>query len=148
MAKPRAEIDPAQVYGAAPHERILAFKAGVPARHIDVLSARMKITKECLIDTLRLSRATVNRKVRSEDALSQDESERVLGLESLIGQVQSMVEESGRPADFDAATWIARWLYQPLPALAGDTPASFMDSIEGQKMVANLLAMTQSGAYA
>jgi uncharacterized protein (DUF2384 family) len=102
----------------------------------------------CLIYTLRLSRATVNRKVRSEGTLSQDESERVLGMASLIGQVQTMVEESGQMEGFNAAEWLAHWLFQPLPALGGNTPASFMDSIEGQKMVSNLLAMTQSGAYA
>ncbi|MES2351198.1 MAG: antitoxin Xre-like helix-turn-helix domain-containing protein [Pseudomonadota bacterium] len=141
-------LDPAGVYRSAPHERITALKAGVPARHIDALASRMKITKESLIDTLRLSRATVNRKARSEGALSQDESERVLGMECLIGQVHAMVEESGELEGFDAAKWLGRWLFQPLPALGGKTSASFMDSIEGQKVISNLLAMTQSGAYA
>ena len=140
--------DPTGFYRSAPSERISALKAGVPARHIDALSSRMHITKEALIDTLRLSRATVNRKARSGGVLSQDESERVLGMECLIGQVHAMVEESGQLTGFDAAVWLAGWLFQPLPALGGKTPASYLDSIEGQKLVSNLLAMTQSGAYA
>jgi putative toxin-antitoxin system antitoxin component (TIGR02293 family) len=140
--------DSARIFTAAPSERIRVFKAGVPARHIDTLSSKLKITKEALIDTLRLSRATVSRKARHEESLTQDESERVLGLESLIGQVQVMVEQSGDGTPFDCAAWLSHWLYEPLPALGGELPANYMDSIEGQKLVANLLAMTQSGAYA
>jgi hypothetical protein len=58
-----------------------------------------------------------------------------------------MVEESGDPAGFDAAHWVADWLAKPLPALGGATPASYMDTFEGQKLVAELLSMSQSGAY-
>ena len=36
----------------------------------------------------------------------------------------------------------------PSPALGGDKPADYMDTIEGQRIVSNLLAMMQSGAYA
>jgi putative toxin-antitoxin system antitoxin component (TIGR02293 family) len=135
------------IFLAQPQERILAIKQGVPASHVGALAARMAIPKEQLIDTLRLSRATVDRKARSEEPLSQDESERVLGIEYLIGQVENMVIESGNPEGFDAAKWISGWLNSPLPALNNQTPASYMDTIEGQKMVSNLLATVQSGAY-
>jgi hypothetical protein len=39
-------------------------------------------------------------------------------------------------------------LAAPLAALGGETPGSFMDTMEGQKYVGNLLEMAQSGAYA
>jgi uncharacterized protein (DUF2384 family) len=136
-------FDPTRVYRFAPHDRIVAVKTGVPARHIDALAARMKISREKLTGMLRLSR-----KAPLEELLSQDESERVLGMEYLIGQVQTMVEESGEPDGFDSAAWLGQWMFKQVPALGGKTPASFMDSIEGQKMISNLLAMSQSGAYA
>lgn len=85
---------------------------------------------------------------KKETVLSRDESERVLGIASLIGKVQTMVDESGEPTGFDAALWVAAWLARPLPALGGATPASYMDTFEGQKLVAELLSMSQSGAYA
>lgn len=138
----------AQVYRLPPHQRIALIKGGVPAHHVDKLAQRMSIPKELLINTLRLSRATVNRKARAREALAQDESERVLGVEYLIGQVENMVAESGDPAGFDAAAWLSAWLHSPLPALDCKTPASYMDTIEGQKMVSGLLATAQSGAYA
>lgn len=136
------------VFLAHPLERIEVIKHGVPAGHVDVLAERMDIAKDKLFDTLRLSRATVNRKVRDNQPLSQDESERVLGIESLIGQVEIMVKESGNPEGFDAAKWVSNWLHAPLPALRGETPASYMDTVEGQKLISNLLATAQSGAYA
>ncbi|PWF46153.1 DUF2384 domain-containing protein [Massilia glaciei] len=106
------------------------------------------MSKENLLSSLGLSRATISRKEKDATVLSKDESERVLGVEMLIGMVQAMVEQSGHPTGFDAARWVADWLSKPLPALAGATPASYMDTFEGQKLVAELLSMSQSGAYA
>lgn len=137
-----------QVFLSPPSERINTIKRGVPAEHVNVLAERMDIAKDALIDTLGLARATVNRKARDNKPLSQDESERVLGIEYLIGQVENMIKESGDPQGFDAAKWVSHWLTSPLPALGGQAPASYMDTIEGQKLVSNLLATAQSGAYA
>ena len=80
--------------------------------------------------------------------LSKNEPERTPGVETLIAIVQTMVEQSGGGTGFDAASWVMQWLGKPLPALAGETPASYMTTLEGQKIVAELLSMTQSGAYA
>lgn len=127
-------------------EKINVIRSGVPAQRVGELSSVMNIPKEALMDSLGLPRATVNRKVLREQSLSPDESERVMGMHALIGQVQSMINTDSAP-DFHAAKWLANWLAAPLPALGGATPASFMDTVEGQKYVANLLEMTQSGAY-
>jgi putative toxin-antitoxin system antitoxin component (TIGR02293 family) len=137
-----------RVFLAAPHDRIATIKRGIPAAHIGVLAVRMAMPKEFLIDTLRLSRATLSRRVREKKPLSQDESERVLGVDYLIGQVENMVAESGTPAGFDAAKWVSAWLNTPLPALENKKPSVYMDTVEGQKLVSNILAMAQSGAYA
>ena len=135
-------------HGGDPHERIALIRQGIPAATIGRLSARMGMSKELLLSSLGLSRATISRKEKDAGLLSKDESERVLGIETLIGSVQALVERSGDPASFDAARWLSEWLSKPLPALAGATPASYMDTFEGQKMVGALLAMSESGAYA
>lgn len=128
-------------------DKIHAIRSGVPARRVGELSSAMNMPKETLMDSLGLSRATINRKVQRELALSPEESERVMGMQALIGQVQAMIDTKSAP-DFNAAKWLANWLTAPLPALSGATPASFLDTVEGQKYVGNLLEMTQSGAYA
>lgn len=137
-----------QIYRSDPQARIAVIRRGIPASTISNLSARMGMSKENLLSSLGLSHSTISRKERDATVLSKDESERVLGVESLIGMVQAMVEQSGDPAGFDAARWLSGWLTNPLPALAGETPASYMDTFEGQKLVAELLSMSQSGAYA
>lgn len=128
--------------------KIEMIRDRVPAGRVGQLAARMNTSKEFLIMSLGLSRATISRKERNQAKLSRDESERVLGVEHLIGMVQTMVEQSGNPEGFDAPRWLSGWLANPLPALGGKTPASYMDTFEGQRLVADLLAMSQSGAYA
>lgn len=79
--------------------------------------------------------------------MSADEGSRSLGITSLIAQVQTMIEESGNPEGFDAATWVDRWLDKPLPALGGQKPAELMDTPDGRALVRNIVARMQSGAY-
>lgn len=141
-------FDSRQFFRVDPQARIAVIRQGIPAAIVGELSTTMGLSKERLLGSLGLSRANISRKERAETTLSSDESERVLGIASLIGKVQKMVEESGDPTGFDAARWVADWLTKPLPALGGATPASYMDTFEGQKLVAELLAMAQSGAYA
>jgi hypothetical protein len=74
----------------------------------------------------------------------------LLGIESLVRQVQTMVEEGGHDeaAGFDAARWLGYWIRQPMPALGGRLPASYLHTLEGQKLVGKILAMATSGSYA
>jgi putative toxin-antitoxin system antitoxin component (TIGR02293 family) len=148
-AQPGATIDDSnQLYRIDAQARIAVIRQGIPASTISALSASMGMSKESLLSSLGLSRATISRKEKDATVLSKDESERVLGIFMLIGMVQTMVEQSGDPNGFDAARWVSNWLTKPLPALGGATPASYMDTFEGQKLVADLLSMSQSGAYA
>jgi putative toxin-antitoxin system antitoxin component (TIGR02293 family) len=142
IASPRA------VYGASRTERVQFIRMGVPAAYLDQIAGKMAIPKELLYKTLRLPRSTVDRKLRANDNLSPEHSERVIGLERLIGQLEAMMAESGDGSPFDAHVWIGDWLESPLPALGGAKPADYMDTMEGQEMVSSLLAQAQSGAYA
>ena len=55
-------------------------------------------------------RVMANRKVKDDQLLGQDESERALGIARLVGQVETVVSESGVVQGFDAARWTAEWL--------------------------------------
>jgi putative toxin-antitoxin system antitoxin component (TIGR02293 family) len=129
-------------------ERVELVKEGVPADLLVLISEDMAITRDKLYATIGLARATVNRKLREQQVLSQDESERVLGIARLVGQVDAMVKESGNPKGFDAAKWVAAWLDRPQPALGGKRPAELMDTSDGRSIVSDLIARMQSGAYA
>ena len=143
-----SHMDFVTAYRADPMEQVRLVKQGMPARLVEPMARRVSMSKERLAGTLGLARATVDRKARENKPLSPDESSRLLGMARLIGQVQAMVEESGRPEGFDAATWLSHWLERPLPALDGRPPAELMDTAEGQRLVAALVSRMQSGAYA
>jgi putative toxin-antitoxin system antitoxin component (TIGR02293 family) len=132
------------VYKAEPFERIGLIKAGIRA------SDGKKILKDLELTTVgvNLPRSTVDKKAKSDQTLSQLASERLVGLAKLVGQVQTMVHESGDATGFNATAWTSRWLNTPLPALAGRKPLELMDTMEGQSLVADTLARIQSGAFA
>lgn len=143
-----ALTDFSDMYKSTPDVRVRVIRRGVRAVEVKDMVRMMATPQDKIFKILKLSIATVNRKANLDEELSPQDSERVVGMSNLIGQVQTMVEQSGEPKDFDAAKWVAHWLEKPIPALAGECPASYMDTMEGQKLVSNLLAMMQSGAYA
>ena len=124
------------------------IRAGVPPGDFKEMVKRMDASQERVVKFLGVSTATINRKSARNENLSRDESAKVIGLASLIGQVQTMVDCSGDPAGFDAAKWVSNWLEQPIPALGGRKPADLMDTPPGQEIISNLVAMMETGAYA
>jgi putative toxin-antitoxin system antitoxin component (TIGR02293 family) len=136
-----------RIYQLDPLARIHLIKDGINAGYVSRIARLMDRSKEHLSKTLGLSITTVDRKTKARQNLSSEQSERLIGMAKLIGQVQTMVRESGDPGGFDAAQWLAQWLDEPLPALGGARPAQYMDTAEGREFVSTLLATAQSGAY-
>ena len=136
------------LYYATELERVTIIRQGLPANILVQISSALDISNDLLFSTLAFPRSTVVRKIQNNEMLSAEQSERVVGLERLVGQVEAMVEQSGNPEGFDAGRWVGDWLQRPLPALGGEKPAEFMDTMEGQNLVARFLAQSQSGAYA
>lgn len=136
-----------RIYRATPFLRIELVRRGVPASFVADLSQAMKVSRERIYQTMGLPRATVDRKVREEQSLNANESERVLGLVQLIGQAEAIVNESGGPKEFDAAVWVGHWLSEPHPVLGGRTPGELMDTSEGRSLVGDLMLQQQSSAY-
>jgi putative toxin-antitoxin system antitoxin component (TIGR02293 family) len=134
--------------GLSQLDRINVVKEGLPARLLSTLAGDMAVPRETLYEWVGIPRSTANRKVKTDDTLSRDESERTLGIARLVGQVQTIVAESGQPEGFDAARWTADWLREPNNALGGRPPGEFMDTADGRALVAGLIAQMQSGAYA
>lgn len=138
----------AALYGIDPMERVQIVKEGLPAALLTVVADDMSIPKELLYATIGVARATVDRKIREQTLLSQDESERVMGIAKLVNQVDAIVHGSGNPEGFDAAKWVSAWLTRPQAPLGGKRPAELMDTAEGRGIVSGLIAQMQSGAYA
>lgn len=135
-------------YRAGRPEHIKLIKSGIAATDAKRILSALGLPSGEAMRAVNLSSATVNRKAKARQSLAPQESERVLGVAKLVGQVQAMVEESGNPDGFDAANWVSRWLREPIPALGGERPVDLLDTMEGQALVSETLARMQSGAYA
>jgi len=136
------------VFRASPVERIEAIKTGILAANVKQLSRELHLDQQVMFDALNLKTATVNRKASRGEHLSPEDSERVLGLAKLVGQLEAMLEDAGVTEPFDAPEWVSSWLREPLPALGGERPIELLDTMEGQALVSRALAQVQSGAYA
>lgn len=146
--RPPAGTSFQRFYRQSPQERVEAIKRGLPAAEAKRIFISFNIGQGAMLKALDLSPATLNKRAKHGQVLPPAETERILGVTKLVGQLEAMVEESGDPAGFDAAAWLSGWLAQPLPALGGQRPLDFLDTMEGQGLVSSLLAQTQSGAYA
>lgn len=129
-------------------ERAGLVKSGVPSIMVGVISAEMDITKERFVRMMGLPRATVARKIANKSDLSVDESERLVGIAKLIGQVETIVKQSGNTEGFRAGKWFSEWISEPAAALGGRKPEDLLDTADGREAIAKLLAQMQSGAYA
>jgi putative toxin-antitoxin system antitoxin component (TIGR02293 family) len=136
-----------EVYRAAPMERVKLIKAGVAPDAVGDIAEAMGAPQEAVIRDLGIARSTWARKRAQHAPLEQNASEKVIGLAALIGQVETLVEEQGAPAGFDAAKWFRDWMRQPVPALGGRRPVELLDTREGQQIVSNLLDAIRAGAY-
>ncbi len=143
-----AEFSYLAVYRASPFERIEMIKSGIPATEVKRIFADLAIGQGAALRALRLSPATVNKKAKQDQILSHGETERVIGVIKLVGQLEATIQESGNPEGFNAAAWMARWLKEPLPAFGGVRPVDLIDTMEGQALVSTALTQMQSGAYA
>jgi putative toxin-antitoxin system antitoxin component (TIGR02293 family) len=139
--------DSLSIFYLTPADRINLIRAGVSAQDAKKLLARLDIPQNLVLESLKLPTATVNRKAKDDANLSLEDSERIIGVSRLIGQVDAMVRQSGDSSDFDPAHWLSDWLQLPLPALGGARPLDFIDTMEGLGMVSGLLNQMQSGAY-
>jgi putative toxin-antitoxin system antitoxin component (TIGR02293 family) len=128
-------------------QRVQLVKAGVSARWFVKVSGRVAMPKDKLYKTIGVAKATITRKSHDNRRLDLNESERAMAIMVLLGQVESMIAESGAAQDFDAATWTANWLDSPQPGLGGRRPGDLMDTADGRALVSDLLARMQSSAY-
>lgn len=136
------------LYKAPVLKQVEWVKSGVGARDAKLILGQLRVPRGDALTALQIPVATVNRKAKTNAPLSPAEGERVLGVGRLLGQLQTMVRESGNPEGFDASAWLSAWMSAPVPALGGARPLDLMDTMTGQALVSQVLAQMQSGAYA
>ena len=123
--------------------RQMLVREGLPAQVVPALASALDLSRDEFTRQLGMPRATVERKLRRTEQLGQMDSERMLGVASLIALAERIVAESGDPDGFDAGHWTSDWLRTPSPALGGRLPIEFMDTADGLAVVSQLVAQMQ-----
>lgn len=134
-----------EAFNATPLERFRLIKAGLRAADAKQIWEDFVPFSVFIIERLGISRASIMRRAALGQVLQLGVSERILGLMALVGQVEAM---AGPAEGFSALRWTATWLTEPVPALGGQPPAEFLETMEGRRLLSSLLPRMQSGAYA
>lgn len=100
-------IDGVELFGADPAQRIELLRKGLPANVVTELARRMRWSGHHTMLVLHVSRSTMMRKIKAKSRLATGDSEPILSIIDLIGQVQAMVERSGDLGGFDSAQWVS-----------------------------------------
>ena len=137
-----------QIFQMRPIDRAGLIKKGAPASMLIQISTDMGFSRDKVGKMIGVPPATASRRLAKNANLSMEESERLVGLTKLIGQVESIVRESGDATNFEPARWFSRWIETPVQALGNKKPEEFLDTSDGREAISTLLAQMQSGAYA
>lgn len=135
------------IYHASAQDRLRIIRAGIKASLAKQIVDDLDMPVALACQALHIPTSTISRKSKTDAFLRSDEAERILGLVRLVGQMESMAQGMEDVEGFDARAWTSRWLREPVPALGGVTPLDYMDTMEGQALVSDILARSQSGAY-
>lgn len=132
-----------------PMERIKVLRAGIESVALVEIATAVGRSMPELIDLLQLAAHSAVAAPRKGSRLSTEQSERVLAFLRLIEAADDMVRiTTPGSMPFDAPRWVGEWLASPCPALGGRRPAGFTDTLEGFRVLEQLLAQMLSGAYA
>ncbi|MEB3332064.1 MAG: antitoxin Xre-like helix-turn-helix domain-containing protein, partial [Synechococcaceae cyanobacterium] len=88
-------------------DRIRLLRQGVPSSWLRQAEEATDLGRSTLCALLGLKLSTINRKLNRKLRLSPDESERLMGLQRLIGEVEAVVRDCGEGQGFAAGRWLA-----------------------------------------
>lgn len=131
-----------------PMDRINVLRAGIESIALVEIATAVGRSMPELIELLQLAAHSPVAAPLKGKRLTTEQSERILAFLRLIEIADEMVRTTRQHTPFDAPHWVGDWLASPCPALGGRRPAGFTDTLEGFRVLEQLLAQMQSGAYA
>lgn len=139
-----------ELYAVEPMDEVAIVRHGVPFGVVRILAQDLAINEKQVLQALHIPKSTFARRVKNDQPMNTEESERTLALAKLIAEAERIYRESGDAdaPDFDVQAWVGRWIERRNQALGGRTPAEMLDTSIGRSTVLGLMRKMQSGAYA
>ena len=98
----------------------------------------MSLSRAAFLDAVKIAPSTIERRIRTGEALSADESDRVSRVAKVLRRA---VEVFGADSEGKA------WMTDSISTLGGRTPLSLLDTVEGYELVTNTLSRIEYGVY-
>jgi putative toxin-antitoxin system antitoxin component (TIGR02293 family) len=128
-----------------------AVEEGVPTYLVELIAAVMQQPASVVMNIIGVSPTTFRRKEKANEPLPDMAGHRVIGFLRIAATLRRLIDDSGDQealSSFDLDAWLARWLRQPLPALAGRTPVEMLRNPEGIRAVEQVLERMSGGLAA
>jgi putative toxin-antitoxin system antitoxin component (TIGR02293 family) len=128
-----------------------AVEEGVPTHLVELIAVVMQQPVSFVMNMIGVSPTTFRRKEEANEPLPDVAGHRVIGFLRIAATLRRLIDDSGDQeavASFDLDAWMARWLRQPLPALAGRTPVEMLRNPEGLRAVEQVLERMCGGLAA
>lgn len=119
-------------------EIIESIRNGLPAPTIDFVAGLLSLSRAAFLDAVKIAPSTIERRIRTGEALSADESDRVSRVAKVLRRA---VEVFGADSEGKA------WMTDSISSLGGRTPLSLLDTVEGYELVTNTLSRIEYGVY-
>ena len=113
-------------------------KEGLPIESLTYLQQNFGFTNKAMSHILAISQSTYQRRIRANDKLTQDETEKAIAL--------SEVYEKGIEV-FDNMPDFHDWMHSSIASLQQQCPVDLLDSTLGRKQVMRVLNAILHGIY-
>ena len=117
---------------------IASIREGLPAQAIDFLAERLSLARATLLQTIKIPLSTIERRMRTGESLSAEESDRVSRVAKVLYRAMTVLGDE---------TQATAWMRSAVTSLGGHTPLSLLDTMEGYELVTNTLSRIEFGVY-
>jgi putative toxin-antitoxin system antitoxin component (TIGR02293 family) len=115
------------------------IRKGLPASAIDHIAGRLSLSRAALLEAIKIPLSTVERRLRTGEALSAEEGDRVSRVAKTVRRAAEVFGDTEQGA---------AWMTDSISSLGGKTPLSLLDTVEGYELVQITLSRIEYGVYA
>jgi putative toxin-antitoxin system antitoxin component (TIGR02293 family) len=115
------------------------IRKGLPSSSLESVAKRMGLSAIATVESLGLAKRTIARRLQEKQALTVEESERVVRLARVLAEATHVL---------GSAEKARRWLQKPSRALGGEMPLQMLDTDIGGNAVLEELGRIDYGVFA